>query len=742
MAINKRLIAIIRNRWALLLGSIILCTISVAFLVVSMCAGNALKIVIDDFMNRNTVEDASFMVQTPLSENNIEKLGKKYDIIIEQMNYYDIEYAGKTIRLLEDTENINHSSIKEGRDIKSSQEILIDENFAKSNSIEINDSMELENDNFNVVGFFARPDYATPVKSSSDSLIDEDFGVALTKSGNIPTDRKSSYYAITYNKNNQTEVRETLYKDYGLINYLAKENNARISTPSHIATGVTQMAYIFAPVLFLLTAVFCIIIIIKILKYDKSTIGILYAVGYKKSELLNFYLKLFYFISIVSSIIGISLGILLSAPICDFYASMGNIPNISFDALINWKAILLGFTVPITILTLAGIVVVNKYLKQDVIVLLRNQVKIGRQKKTFKASPKHTYLSNRIYSFRTLIRNKGRLIAFMFSVFLATAIILMGLIMKSSVSYIYDNQLQKDSSYKYLYILNGYYEDELTDGEGLVSLSWEIEQTGNTINVIGIQPNSEYFNLSMDKSTLNLSNGFYISNLLAKTLNIETNDKIVLNNPISLEKYEISVRGIVDIDDQKTIYTSKENLNELVGNEEDEYNSFVTNNEINQQSDRVVNTVRSSELLNSIKSSLTNSVLSVVNVLVMIGIGIGIIVIYMITSMTVEESESNITMLKVLGYTDKEITKMIFSGYKYLILLIYIPSIPVILYFCKLQFLEEANSLNMLIHARIQPDSIALGLLFIFLSYYIAMWASKKPIQKISMIESLKKNRE
>ena len=740
MAMDKRLKEIIKSRWTLLLGSIALCTISIAFLVISMSSGNAIRNVIDDFMNTTHVEDASFMVQSSISENEISNLENTYNVSIEQTSYYDLEFQGQTLRIIEATETINQYLIKEGRDIENSQEILINENFAKSNNIKINNYLDIENEYLQVVGFFVRPDYATPIKNSSDTIIDENFGIIIANSKNIAIDSPISYYSIIYNENNITEFREMLYENYGLISYLARENNTRISTPSQIATGVTQMAYMFGPVLFLLTTIFCVIIIIKILKYDKSTIGILYSIGYQKRELLKFYLKIFYFISIISSILGITLGVLLSIPISQFYALMGNIPTIRFEYLINWKAMLLGVFVPAVILTLTGRIVIGKYLKQDVVTLLRNQPEV--KKKNTRLTTIKSYTNIHVYSFRTLFRNKGRLLAFIFSVFLAIAIMLMGLIMKSSVTYIYEDKSQTNINYEYLYTLDNYYDDKLTDGEGIINLSWEVEETGNIINIMGIQPDTTYFALNSDGISADLTTGFHISNLLAKTLNLKVNDKINLINPVSLEKYKIEIQGIVEIDEQKAMYTSLQNLNELLGNKNDNYNSIVSNKELLNNEERIINTIKSTELLESLKSSLTNSVLSVVNVLVIIGITIGIVVIYMITSMTLEENESNITMLKILGYTDKEIIKMIFGGYKYLILLVYTISIPIILYFCEMQFLEEANSLNMLIRARIQPSSIVAGLLFIFVSYYTAIWISKKPISKVSMVDSLKKNRE
>ena len=146
--------------------------------------------------------------------------------------------------------------------------------------------------------------------------------------------------------------------------------------------------------------------------------------------------------------------------------------------------------------------------------------------------------------------------------------------------------------------------------------------------------------------------------------------------------------------------------------------------------------------MNTINSSITDSILSVVNVLMILGIGIGVIVIYMTTSMVIEENQQNISMLKVLGYTDKEITRMLFRINKYLILLIYVMAIPIILYICEIQFIGEASALNMLVPAIIRIQDVFVGLVCMFLSYDVALLISKNHIKKIAMVESLKQNRE
>lgn len=741
MVINKRLKAIIKSKWTLILGSILLCTISVAFLIICISSGDALSKNTKDFMHDNHVEDANFTTQKPIPEHELLSLEKKYNVVIERMSYYDFKLEGNTLRILGDTKEINTYSIKSGKDISSDNELLINDSFANSNEIHIGDSIKIKNIDFHVVGYFVRPDYATPVKNATDSVINENFGIAIVGDKDFHSNYGTTYYSVIYHDDNSLKFRQMLHDDYGLFSYLAKENNNRIITASQLATGVTQMALMFGPILFLLTASFGIIIISKILKYDKAQIGILYSLGYAKKELTNFYLKIFYFIAITGSLCGIFLGQLLSAPICKFYADMNNTPIIQMKSLFNGKAIAIGIITPIIILTITGRVIIRRYLKQDVITLLRKQVEGKKRYKKF--------LSGKLlpgdlkYSIRSLLRNKSRFLIFIFSIFLATAIMLMGLIMKSSVTSIQENQIQENMQYKYLYVLNSYQDSAMKDGEGIVNLSWEYKDNGNMISIMGIPSNSECFLFKDEQgNSVDLDNDFYISKLLAETSNFKVGDTITLVNPVSLEEYDVIIGGIFDIDSQQSIYTNLENLNSLIGNEENQYNSIVSKKHIPVDEKILAETIKTTELMNTINSSITDSILSVVNVLMILGIGIGVIVIYMTTSMVIEENQQNISMLKVLGYTDKEITRMLFRINKYLILLIYVMAIPIILYICEIQFIGEASALNMLVPAIIRIQDVFVGLVCMFLSYDVALLISKNHIKKIAMVESLKQNRE
>ena len=63
---------------------------------------------------------------------------------------------------------------------------------------------------------------------------------------------ETAYYSIKYNKDNSKEVRKRLNKDYVIASYMAATTNTRISMPVNEGDAVSNMAAMFAPVMFII----------------------------------------------------------------------------------------------------------------------------------------------------------------------------------------------------------------------------------------------------------------------------------------------------------------------------------------------------------------------------------------------------------------------------------------------------------------------------------------------------------
>lgn len=341
------------------------------------------------------------------------------------------------------------------------------------------------------------------------------------------------------------------------------------------------------------------------------------------------------------------------------------------------------------------------------------------------------------------MRNKSRTIVFILGIFIACAIVLIGLIMRTSVNHVLENEFQNNDRINYTYYLQGYeHESENKDGEISTRVNLEYSKTNSLIEMIGIEKNSEFFEPILEDGMIaNVEEGFYLSKVASVLWDINPGDSIELINPMTTEKYSLKIEGIIESNQLIRIYSSRENVNTMLNIEDDAYNSIVNDKSINIDQSNVAQVVRNNDLKNSFETIIT-PVLSVVNVLVIIGVIIGVLVIYMITTMVVEDNQNNISLLKVLGYNAKEISKMMFSINKYIVIFVYLLSIPIMLKFCEIAFIEEAESYKMILPAMLKPSDILFCLIVVLLSYYLGLAITKRKIMKVDMVECLKESRE
>ena len=127
-------------------------------------------------------------------------------------------------------------------------------------------------------------------------------------------------------------------------------------------------------------------------------------------------------------------------------------------------------------------------------------------------------------------------------------------------------------------------------------------------------------------------------------------------------------------------------------------------------------------------------------------IGLGIIIclaaVYVAVNMLVAESRSNISMLKVLGYRDKQINKMILRSYHVLLPMGILLAIPCVYAAARAFFLWMVDYGVMLINTYIEPESYIISILLTTGCYFGSLWLLRRKVKKVNMVESLKDNRE
>ena len=133
---------------------------------------------------------------------------------------------------------------------------------------------------------------------------------------------------------------------------------------------------------------------------------------------------------------------------------------------------------------------------------------------------------------------------------------------------------------------------------------------------------------------------------------------------------------------------------------------------------------------------------TIIHLMASIGVIICIIAVYIAVNMIVTENKTNISMLRVLGYSDKKINRLLLNDNIYIVILALLVGIPCGATGSQAMFASFVDILGYLIEIHIEPKSYAIAIGFVLAGYFVSLHFLKKKVAKVDMVESLKDNRE
>jgi putative ABC transport system permease protein len=128
--------------------------------------------------------------------------------------------------------------------------------------------------------------------------------------------------------------------------------------------------------------------------------------------------------------------------------------------------------------------------------------------------------------------------------------------------------------------------------------------------------------------------------------------------------------------------------------------------------------------------------------IIVLGVIICIAAVYVAVDMMVTESKSNISMLKVLGYRDRQINRIVLNAHHILLPIGILLSIPATFAAADGFFRMMVSYGVMRMDIYISPRSYALSIGLTALCYVGSLYLLRRKVKRVDMIESLKDNRE
>lgn len=741
MTINKRAGRSIRKNKAFYIISIILTALTSMVIVAAVSTGHTLTDVVKNFVDDYKAEDAEFVTYKPLTDEDIENLENEYDVIIEYSRYKDIsvkngDLDGATIRIFDMPEKLNLCEVGDGSKPKDG-EALLTQDFADVHDIKVGDNVSLGAYSYKISAYTTKADYIYMLEKLTGYIDNKKFAVMVVNSNEydkLDVD-ENGYYSIKYNKDNSKEVRGKLNKDYVIASYLAATSNTRISMPVNEGDAVTNMAMMYAPVMFIIIITLIVMILGRNIRNEQYLLGTFLALGFSRKQIVSHYMRYGLIPGLIGSVIGIGCSVPLTKVLCKFYIEY-DFEKLTYTVNYNIPSIIVALVVPTVLYCAAIAIQATKLLKKSPVDLLRNTGKDTKTIGIMKNSHAKTQLKMRV---RSVIGHPGRSIVTMFGVMVASFCILTGLIMNDSMDLLLHGGLTSSIKYEYLYRLNSLEEGTPDKGEALFQNYYEVDGSTVQLSTQGISEDSKYFPDKTDSGDKLELDKYYLTSAAAQTYGVKAGDELTFFNIADLEEHKVKISGIVTDNTHCYLYTGRSNAAKLAGVDDGVYNCIISADKLELDKNLVASETTMTVTADTMENMM-GPMKAIMVIFEIVGIVLGVFVLYLIINMIVSETRTNISVMKVLGFSRKEIANRVLNVNHILVCVGYLLGIPVAYEFVKIGYSDTIENYGMLLEPVLTIKALVIGFVLAWVTYELSLLLQKRKISRIDMVEALKEN--
>lgn len=740
MKLRRRYIRNIRQNLSFYIASTVLTMAALFLFFLFHIAGNAILDFADEFFEKQKLEDAHFTTYIPIPESDVEEMEEEYGITLEVQSYINIDTDGTTARVFQKTRKVDLYDVTVGEDANEKGEVILSEGYAVNMDISIGDQVRIGEEDYTVTGFFQRPDYLYMLENEDDSYknISTFFLAYMSEKDFAELGETNCQYLVRYNGNDDADFRRAVNEKYHMYSYTAAEENQRIVMVRSQAEMFLIMSWMLLCILPLVAVALICIIINRKVKTEQQMIGTLSAMGYTRAQLVWHYAGF----AAIPGIIGGVLTSVITAAVVQPYGELGltDYEPMRISCSLSWYVAVLGIVIPTVMYILAALLSVRGLLRQNTVLLLNGSADEGRRKlRRVLAGRK---LSFRVkFAVRSLIGSPARSFVVFLGIFLGSFIMLTGFSIYDSARHMADTVQEAAGEYEYQYVLGEPLYENPYGGELILAAPVEDEK-GDALTVMGTDNEQSLLNLT-DKEGQEIStkDGYYITSLTAYLCGWGNGDRVTLYNPLSLEQIHIRISGIVENDTAQIIYTSRANAAEMTGVDKNAGNMIISEERLDIPENIVERESRKSDLKEQV-DTIIDQTSYMIDTMVGLGIMICIASVYVAVNMLVSENRSNISMLKVLGYPDRKIGRIVLGSNHVFLPLGILMSIPAAYAFCGLFFRIFADMMGMLVSPYLELKSCIMAAVLTAGSYLASMHFVGWKTRKVDAAECLKAQRE
>lgn len=625
--------------------------------------------------DKYNIENGNFELYSKADDKLIDRLEEENVTIYE--NFYKEETVKvhnneklseddqSVIRFYINRKDIDKVDVMEGRLAEDINEIAIDRMYAVNNNIKVGDTINAGGRILKVTGYVALSDYSCLFSDNSDTMFDSvKFGVGVVSESCFEAyDDTHIHYVYSWKYDNEPaddieekemadDFMKVISNNAILTNYIPGYLNQAIHfTGDDIGSDRAMMIVLLYVVIVIMAFVFAVTTNNTIFK-EANVIGTLRASGYTRGELLAHYILLPIIVTIIGALVGNILGytVFKNIFVNTYYESYS---LTTYTTLWNAEAFLLTTIVPFVIMVVINVLIIGYRLRLSPLKFLRKDLAVRKKKKALRL-PGFKFFNR--FRLRIIIQNMPNYITLFIGILFANILLIFGLMMSPLLAH-YQNEIQDKLIAQHQYVLKVPVEVDNDEAEKYCAKTLSTidgRLKSEDVLIYGAANNSRYIDINSNE----LKPGeVYVSNGYAEKFRINKGDKITLKEKYEDKEYTFTVKGMYDYPSSFAIFMSDDYFKDIFDKAEDYYSGYLSSEKLDID-EKYVATEITLDDLTKVSRQLDRSMGTSFELVKIFAVVLFAVLMFLLTKLIVEKNSTSISMVKILGYSNREISRL------------------------------------------------------------------------------------
>lgn len=285
---------------------------------------------------------------------------------------------------------------------------------------------------------------------------------------------------------------------------------------------------------------------------------------------------------------------------------------------------------------------------------IRRDLSKSKRKKAVKLPHFRFFTRFRI---RVILQNLPSYIVLFIGVTFAIVLLMFGMMMSPLLKHYQDETLDNMLA-DYQYVLKMPVETENKDAEKylVTSLIYKTDIRDEEVMVYGISDDSKYSKVQPADGEMLISDG------LRDKYKLKNGDTITLDKEYSSDSYKIKVSGVCTYPAALAVFMNEKTYREMFDVEEGYFSGYFSNEKLTDIDEKLIATVVTEEDLTKVSRQLDRSMGQMFYMFEVFALAMFMLMVYLLTKLIIERNTISISMVKILGYENKEINRLYLSA--------------------------------------------------------------------------------